>query len=100
MLSGQRRTDDAARVALSGPIYGLINLFIHILRNPSLPTVESDIILMGTSCHPLLVDPTELQMVLNFCVKSGAQTSAIKVSSRIKDDNVHHLTVTHLSKLI
>lgn len=36
----------AGRLAFQGPMYALINLFIHILQNPELPTINSDLALM------------------------------------------------------
>lgn len=56
------------RLAFFGPIYAVINLFIHILQNPNSPTIQSDLLLLdiGATHFTHLQLATDSEMAIPF----------------------------------
>ncbi|EXJ63292.1 uncharacterized protein A1O5_11613 [Cladophialophora psammophila CBS 110553] len=61
-------------LAFQTPIYAFINLFIHILQNPDLPTVQSDLALMdvGAGHFARLEFATEAEVPIFFAKEVAA----------------------------
>jgi len=72
--TGSNLTNDHDRLAYFGPLYALINLFIHILQHPELPSAQSDLALMdiGAAHFARLEFATDAEISMAFVKEIAA----------------------------
>lgn len=76
-------------------MYALINLFIHILQNPDLPTVQSDLALMdiGAAHFARLEFATDSEIPIAFAKEIAALArTAVKYNKALSLQGVSNLT--------
>lgn len=86
------------RIALYTPVYSFINLFIHILRDPTASTIQSDLVLLDIAFGYFsnLEFATDLELSLPF-VRELCHYARL-VGARGKDNNSNNSTSVQQNK--